>query len=411
MVTENNMQGQYDGNNELSIPTVITAIYDTEPPHFILKGLEMVRMRPGMYIGDVGVRGLHHLFKETLDNALDAVIAGDCTEIDVVLGADYMLTVSDNGGGIPINIIPESGKNGVEHVFTELTFRNHINLHSDNYPKVAGALRGAGASVVNALSDWLVCEVKRDSRMYRMRFERGIPTTPLEAIGECGVDDHGTKVTWLADKTMFTPALTETGELAYDSDWIVRICREAAYQLPKARITFHDQLHSKPMETFRFPNGIVDYVRDLNQKRAVFPAEPIAISGVVGNTQVEVALQYSDCEVETILGFTNTTFNPENGKHITGFRHALTKAVNGIGGTRTKYTGETIRRGLTAVVSVFLTDPKFNPSDRSRLDSPEVEGIVFSIVYKGLKRHFTEYPDQKNAIVERVIANTKAQFE
>lgn len=251
MATESNTQRQHGEND------------DTIPPR-MLKGWEAVRMRPGMYIGDVGVRGLHYLFKEILDNAVDEVIAGYCTEIDVVLSEDYTVSVSDNGRGIQINVVPESGKNGVEHVFTELTFRNHINLHGDNYPKVAGGLRGVGASTVNALCDWLACEVKRGSKVYQMQFERGIPVTPLEVIGKCSVEDHGTKVTWLADKTMFKPTLTDTGELAYDGDLIARRCQQLAYHLPNTRITFHDRLHGKSLEKFHYQNGIADYVQHLN---------------------------------------------------------------------------------------------------------------------------------------------------
>ena len=276
-----------DGNRSSSAIAKIEYVYDTAAPASFLHYPDPIRLRPGMYIGDVGVRGLHHLFMEIVDNSVGEVLAGHCTEIDVVLGEDYAISVSDNGRGIPVGIIGDTGKTGIALAFTDI----HAGRQLNNYRhRVSGGSHGVGASTVNALSEWLRCDVKHASETHRMRFERGVAVSPLEVVGNCGAEERGIAITWLADKSMFQPALTQSGDLAYDGEVIARRCRELAYHLPTARITFHDRLHEKPLQTFHFPNGVADYVRDLNQGRVVFPMEPIAIRGDVGDTHVEVAL-------------------------------------------------------------------------------------------------------------------------
>jgi DNA gyrase subunit B len=254
---EGKLVQQYDEDGDPVIPGVTRTEHSWDAPP-ILKGWEAVRMRPGMYIGDVGVRGLHYLFKEIMDNSVNEVLAGHCTEIDVFLNDDHSITVSDNGRGIPVRIISESGKSAIEHVFTEPSFRHRTHIHGDDCPKVSGGLHAVGAEVVNALSEWLECLVKRDGKTYRIRFERGELVTALEMISDCELGEHGTKVTWLADKTIFTPALSKSGGLAYDREIITRRCRELTYHIPRARIRFHDRLHNKPSETFHSPSGVVD---------------------------------------------------------------------------------------------------------------------------------------------------------
>ncbi|MBC7807155.1 MAG: hypothetical protein H7145_13515 [Akkermansiaceae bacterium] len=394
----------YDENGDIITPGVvkIDQVYGAEDAP-ALKGWEAIRRRPGMYIGDVGIRGLHHLFKEIIDNSVDEVLTGNCTAIDVVLGDDYSITVSDNGRGIPVDIIGDSGKTGVELVFTDIHAGG--KLHGDGY-KVFGGLHGIGASAVNALSEWLQCDVKRSGKVHRMRFERGVPMTSLETVGDCDTEGRGTTVTWLADKTMFHPALTNAGNLAYDGGLIANRYRELAYLLPAARITFHDRLYEKPPQTFHFPNGVADYVRDLNWGRDVFPAEPIAIRGTVGETHIEVALQYSDADGSAILGFGNMLPTPDDGTHVTGFRRALTTAVNGISAVRTKHDGKTTRRGLTAVISVTVHNPYWYGSSKTRLANHELAGIVFSLVYARLKNHWAQYPEQGQGVLKRLMRYT-----
>lgn len=376
---------EYDENGDPILPGVTIIKQDndgTVQPKF--NTVESVRLRPGMYIGYIDARGLHSLFQETIENSVGEVFAGYCTEIDVVLGEDYTISVSDNGRGIPIEIIGNTGKSGVELAFTDMHSGSLLREYSH---KPIRGLRGPGASAVNALCEWLVCEVKRDGKVYRMRFERGIPVTPLEVIGECGADDHGTKVTWLADKTIFKPALTDAGELAYDGDLIARRCQELAYHLPDTRITFHDRLHSKSLETFHYPNGIADYVQYLNQEHKVFPSKPILLHGSVGDIRVAVALQCNDTRCETTLSFANTRPTPENGTHVEGFLRALRKVRKGSALERENSNNAT-HYGLTAVVSVFTTHPMYSGSNTVRLMNPEIDTLVFTTVYIGLRNYF-----------------------
>lgn len=375
---------EYDENGDPILPGVMIYKQDndgTVQPAF--NTVELVRLRPGMYIGYVDTRGLHSLFQEIIENSVGEVFAGHCTEIDVVLGEDYTISVSDNGRGIPVNIIEGTRKSGVELAFTDMHSSHMLREYSHKVPK---GLRGPGASAVNALSEWLVCEVKRDSKVYRMRFERGMPITPLEVIGDCGTEEQGTKVTWLADKTMFKPALTDVGELTYDGDLIARRCQELAYHLPNTRITFHDRLHGKSLETFHYPDGIADYVQHLNQGHKMFPSKPILLHGSVGDTRVTVALQCTDSGCETILSFANARPTPDNGTHVNGFLRALTKVrkewiVEGMNHNTSQY-------GLTAVISVFTTHPMYNSADTIRLMNPEIDVLVFATVYAGLTEYF-----------------------
>ncbi len=362
---------------------------------------EAVRMRPGMYIGDTGVRGLHHLFKEIIDSSMDEVLDGHCTRIDVVLGADGSLSVADDGRAIPTRVVPESGKPFLELVFTEL---NAGRKFGDGGYQVGGGLQGIGASCVSALSDFLECIVRRDGKVYRMRFERGVPVTGLEVVGECGANEHGTTVQWLADRTMFVPALDAGGNLGYDAGIITRHLRERAYLLPNTRITFTDHRHGDPtVRVFHYPNGGADYVRELNQGYPVMPDDPIFIRRRDGDPaedkiRVTVALQYSDRDGETLFSFANSHPCIEHGTHVTGFRRALTRAINETCGSC--YTGEVVRRGLTAVVSVFAPDIMWSGTSRDRVVNLEVEGAVFSVVYAGLMAHFKSHPGEARLLGE-----------
>ena len=349
--------------------------YDTNDP-YLLKGLDAVRVRPGMYIGDNGgIRGLHYLFKEILDNAVDEIMAGHCDAVTVTLGTDGSVSVTDNGRGIPTELF-DDGKSGVEVVFTELHAGG--KFEGKGY-KVSGGLHGAGTAPVNALSAWVEVTVRQNGTVHWMRFEDSVPVAPLAVISKCGENDHGTIVTWLADKAIFTGALTENGELSYDAAQIRHRLQELAYLLPAARFVFENQRDGETT-TYQFANGIADFVAMLNHERNVFPAEPIRIFGEQGNCRVQVAIQWSDAPSETIRSFANTRETPDGGTHVTGLRRAVTRAVNQFG-----FAAQIGKRSLTAVVSVQLPSPSYYSAETVRLVNREAEGIVFSVVYAALK--------------------------
>lgn len=381
-------------------PDIIHVEYHPPAPEVaMLVFPEPVRMRPGMYVGDVGVRGLHHLFREIFGNAVDEAMRIDATRIDATLNADNSLSVRDNGRGIPAHTIGDSGKSAPEYVFTELHFGETV--HGDD----EGRLRrgGIGASAVNALSAWLRCETRTGGMVREIGFERGLVTSPLQTVGTCDPADTGITITWLADAEMFAPALDECGELAYNPDHLRRLLREKSYFVPGATFTFADKRSDTSVETFHAPGGVADFVADLLRDRvARYPAAPIALSGAVGGIRVEVALQHAPGDVQeggNICGYVNGEWTPNDGTHITGFRRALTRATNTATGER--YEGSRVREGLTAVVAVFLPRPGWCGSDKTRLGTPEAEGAVFSVVYAGLRRHFAAHPDDATAFQYR----------
>jgi DNA gyrase subunit B len=411
---EGHVVQQYDENGDpITLNVVkIEQVYDADNLS-VLKGLEAVRLRPGMYIGDVGTRGLHHLFKEVIDNSVDEVLAGHCTEIDVVLGEDYTLSVTDNGRGIPVDINTDSGKTGVELVLTELHAGGKFG---DGGYKVSGGLHGVGASCVNALSDFLECTVRRDGKVHRMRFERGVPVTKLEVIGNCRPEEHGTQVTWLADKTMFTPALTDEGNLAYDGELILRRIRELAYLNKECRFTFHDKLNGKEPEIMHYKRGIAEYVGHLNENKDSLHPKVIYFSREKETTQVEVALQYNKGYVESVFCFANNIPNPDGGTHLSGFKTALTRVVNSYarknGFIKEKdpnFTGDDVREGITAVIAVRLHNPMFNSQDKVKLMNVEVDGLVNSAVGDGLAQFLEENPLVAKIVMEKASTAARAR--
>jgi DNA gyrase subunit B len=411
---EGHVVQQYDEEGNPITPSItkIEQSYNAEDLS-VLKGLEAVRLRPGMYIGDVGTRGLHHLFKEVIDNSVDEVLAGHCTEIDVVLGDDYTLSVADNGRGIPVDINKDSGKTGVELVLTELHAGGKFG---DGGYKVSGGLHGVGASCVNALSDFLECTVRRDGKVHRMRFERGVPVTKLEVIGNCRPEEHGTQVTWLADKTMFTPALTDEGNLAYDGELILRRIRELAYLNKECRFTFHDKLNGKEPEIMHYKRGIAEYVGHLNENKDSLHPKVIYFSREKETTQVEVALQYNKGYVESVFCFANNIPNPDGGTHLSGFKTALTRVVNSYarknGFIKEKdpnFTGDDVREGITAVIAVRLHNPMFNSQDKVKLMNVEVDGLVNSAVGDGLAQFLEENPLVAKIVMEKASTAARAR--
>ena len=390
--SQNYVKQELDENGDPINPNTVkigqSHVVDESLPVLVFP--DPVRMRPGMYIGDVGVRGLHHLLWEIVNNAVDESVAGHATQIDVTLGADYSLSVRDNGRGIPTRIIGNTGKTGVEYVLTDLSW-DRVNVHGDDAPLSPKYLRGVGAAVVNALSERLVCETRQGGTVSRIAFERGIVVSPLETTGTCDANDTGTTVTWLADKTIFARALSETGDLAYNPVLIADRLRELSYFVPRCRFTFHDRLHDAPPETFHSSHGVADFVRFLNRDRAKpFPAEPIVVSGTVGNVRVEVALQWANGATgDDQRSYVNTRHTWEGGTPLTGFRHALTRAVNRA--QQTRISGKTIRNNLTAIVAVFLPNPMYNSADVARIMNPEAENAVFTVVYRGLQEYLATH--------------------
>ena len=379
----------------------------------VLKGLEAVRHRPGMYIGDVGTNGLHHLFKEIIDNSIDEVLAGHCTEINVVLGKDHSLSVEDNGRGIPVDIHTESGKSGVELVLTELHAGGKFG---DGGYKVSGGLHGVGASCVNALSEWLVCEVRRGGKVYRQRFQRGVPDGPLEVVGNCRPDEHGTRIAWCADKTMFVPALDDEGNLNYNPDRLRNRIRELAYLNKEVSIRFHDQLNDQEAETYHYQRGIAEYVAHLNEAKDSIHPKVIYFFREREGTQVEIALQYNKGYTESVYCFANNIYNGDGGTHFSGFKTALTRTVNTYARKNgflkekdTNFSGDDVREGMTAVISVRLHNPMFNSQDKVKLMNVEVEGLVNSIVGEGLTVFLEENPQVAKTVMDKAFTASKAR--
>ena len=372
----------------------------------ILKGLEAVRLRPGMYIGDTTTRGLHHLFTEVVDNSIDEHLAGYCTEIEVVLHKDNSVTVTDNGRGIPTGINSETGVSGVEVAMTML----HAGGKFDGEAyKVSGGLHGVGVSAVNALSEWCEVKVKQNGHIYYQRYERGIPLEPLKIIGDA--EGTGTRNTFLADYEIFD-------EIKYDPNIFITRLRELAYLNKGLSITFvNEQTDSGEPETttFHYENGIIEFVKHLNSTR-------ISLCDVVycGTTRddigVEFALQYNDTFHENILTFANNIHTQEGGTHLSGFKTALTRVVNNYarknGLLKEKdpnLVGDDVREGLVAIISVKIRNPQFEGQTKTKLGNGEVDGIVQSVVGEKLAEYFEENPAAAKRVVDKALTSHRAR--
>ncbi len=360
-------------------------------------GLDHVRARPAMYIGDVGERGLHHLVWELVDNAVDEAMAGYAKNISVIIHEDGSVTVEDDGRGIPVDIHPEYGIPAVEMVFTVLGAGGKFSKKAYQY---SGGLHGVGASVVNALSKWLVVEVYREGKVYRQEYEFGKPVTPLKVIGE--TVRTGTKVTFMPDDSIF-----ETTNFKYDT--ISKRCRELAFLLPGVRFYTADERKDIEDE-FLYEEGIKDFVRVLNQAKDPLFNDVIYIKGEKDKVIVEVAFQYTKSYNEVIESFVNNIKTVEGGTHVSGFRSALTKSMNRtLSGMRlpktlkSGVTGEDLREGLTAVISVKVPEPQFEGQTKSKLGNQEVKKIVESIVYEGLLEYFEKNKEIAVKIAEKAI--------
>nr|WP_296156944.1 DNA topoisomerase (ATP-hydrolyzing) subunit B [uncultured Blautia sp.] len=373
----------------------------------ILEGLEAVRKRPGMYIGSTSSRGLHHLVYEIVDNAVDEALAGYCTEIQVMINPDNSITVVDNGRGIPVGINHKAGIPAVEVVFTILHAGGKFG--GGGY-KVSGGLHGVGASVVNALSEWLEVQIYRDGKEYKQRYERGHTMYPLKEIGECAADKSGTTVTFLPDKEIFE-------ETVYDYDILKQRLREMAFLTKGLKIILKDtREESKKETTFHYEGGIREFVSYLNKSKEALYPEIIYCEGEKDGVMVEVAMQHNDSYTENSYGFVNNINTPEGGTHIVGFRNALTKTFNDyarknklLKDNEPNLSGDDIREGLTAIVSVKIEEPQFEGQTKQKLGNSEARGAVDFVVSRQLEIFLEQNPAVAKATVEKSVLAQRAR--
>ncbi|MBR5712190.1 MAG: DNA topoisomerase (ATP-hydrolyzing) subunit B [Lachnospiraceae bacterium] len=371
----------------------------------ILEGLEAVRKRPGMYIGSTSARGLHHLVYEIVDNAVDEALAGVCTEINVFINKDGSVTVRDNGRGIPVEINEKKGISTVEVVFTILHAGGKFG--GGGY-KVSGGLHGVGASVVNALSDWLVVDVEREGHKYEQRYERGKAVTELTRIGDS--DRTGSTVTFFPDATIFD-------EIVFDFNTLKQRLREMAFLTKGLKITLTDYREEPAREkSFHYEGGIKEYVQYLNKGNSALYDDIIYCEGSVGDVYVEVAMQHNDAYNDNCYSFVNNITTPEGGMHLIGFRNALTKTVNAyaranklIKDTEPALDGEDIREGLTAIISVKLPEPQFEGQTKQKLGNSEARTAVDKLVSQQLTYYLEQNPAVGKIIVEKSVLSQRAR--
>jgi len=368
----------------------------------VLKGLEAVRLRPSMYIGDTTVRGLHHLVYEVVDNSIDEAMAGYCDDIKVTIGVDDIITVVDNGRGIPVDFHEDEGKSALEVVLTSL----HAGGKFDNEAyKVSGGLHGVGVSCVNALSEWLTAEVRRGGNVYYMEFARGQRQGELKEIGNCPEDETGTTITFKADHQIFP-------DRVYGFDTLRLRMRELAFLNRGVKITITDDRGEQPREEiFHYEGGIVEYVRWLNESRSVICPEPIYFEGEKDGIQIEVAMDYNDSYSESLFTFANNINTQEGGSHLSGFRAGLTRTLNAFGNTSglfkkdmTGLTGDDVREGLTAIIAVKIPAPQFEGQTKTKLGNTEVKGQVETLVNTYLAEYLNEHPKEAKGIIAKCVA-------
>ena len=373
----------------------------------ILEGLEAVRKRPGMYIGSTSARGLHHLVYEIVDNSVDEALAGYCKNIDVTINPDNSITVIDDGRGIPVGINHKSGLPAVEVVFTVLHAGGKFG--GGGY-KVSGGLHGVGASVVNALSNWLEVRVYHDGKVYFQRYERGKTMNKLEVIDTCPIEKTGTEVRFLPDDTMFE-------ETVYDYDVLKTRLRETAFLTKGLRIVLRD-LRTDPVveKAFHYEGGIKEFVSYLNKSKTALYPDIIYCEGERDGVLVEVAMQHNDSYQENTYGFVNNITTPEGGTHIVGFRNALTKTFNEyaranklLKDSEPNLTGEDIREGMTAIVSIKIEEPQFEGQTKQKLGNSEARGAVDNIVSTQLELFLEQIPAVAKTIVEKSLLSQRAR--
>ncbi len=369
----------------------MTEVYDVEKIQ-VLEGIQAIRKRPSMYIGSTDTRGLHHLVYEVVDNSIDEAMAGFCSNIDVGLNPDGSVTVVDDGRGIPVDIHPKHKKPGVEIVMTTLHSGGKFDRKSY---KVSGGLHGVGLSVVNALSEWIEVRVHRNGKEYFQRYERGSPTCNLKAVKD--VDGTGTIVTFMPDREIFDM-------VEFDFDTISSTLKELAFLNKGVKISIGK---GDRKEVFQYDGGIVEYVQHINRNKNVLHQEPIYIEGERDDTQLEIAMQYTDSYAENIYTFANNINTVEGGTHLSGFRSALTRTINDYARKnnllkdKNNLSGEDAREGLTSIISVRLGEPQFEGQTKTKLGNSEIKGIVESIINKKLYEYFEENPSVARVCIER----------
>ena len=372
----------------------------------ILEGLEAVRKRPGMYIGSTSSRGLHHLVYEIVDNSVDEALAGYCDSIEVTINPDNSITVVDDGRGIPVDIQKKAGLPAVEVVFTILHAGGKFG--NGGY-KVSGGLHGVGASVVNALSEWLEVQVLHNGNVYQQRYERGKAVYPLKIVGKCGPNEHGTRVTFLPDKEIFE-------ETVYDYDTLKIRLQETAFLTKALKITLKDEREEKQERTFHYEGGIREFVTYLNKGKVPLYDQVIYCEGKRDGVYVEVSMQHNDSYTENIYSFVNNINTPEGGTHLTGFKNALTKTFNDyarknklLKENEASLSGEDIREGLTAIISVKIEEPQFEGQTKQKLGNSEARTAVDSIVSEQLTYFLEQNPPVAKAMCEKSILAQRAR--
>ncbi len=385
-----------------SLPEQLNNEYTAEDIQ-VLGGREAIRRRPSMYIGSTDQRGLHHLVYEIVYNSIDEAMAGCCTKIMVTIQEDGSVKVEDDGRGIPVDIHPTTNISALETVMTILhagaKFGGHTYL-------VSGGLHGVGASVVNALSSWLKVNVRRDGKLYQQEYRQGIPQGEVKEAGEA--NDNGTTITFLADKEIFS-------KISYDFNTLSERLREMAYLNKELEICLREEKNNNE-KSFYFEGGIQSFVRHLNRNREVRHRHPIYISKMTDSTIVEAALQYNDGFAESTFSFANCVNTVDGGTHLTGFRSALTRVFNDYA-HKNKFlkedepnlTGEDIREGLTAIISVKLHEPQFEGQIKARLGNLEIKSLTESAVGEGLALYLEEHPDEAKRIIDKCLTAAKAR--
>ena len=374
----------------------------------VLEGLEAVRKRPGMYIGSTSGRGLHHLVYEIVDNAIDEALAGFCTHIEVMINKDNSITVIDNGRGVPVDINHKTGRPAIEVVYTVLHAGGKFG--GGGY-KVSGGLHGVGASVVNALSEWLEVQVKRNGHIYQQRYERGKICYDLKIVGDCDIEDTGTKVTFLPDAEIFQETTV------FEFDILMHRLREMAFLTKGIKITLTDLREGlEQQKVFHYEGGIKEFVQYLNKSKEPLYSQIIYCEGVKDNVQVEVAFQHNDGYNEVVDSFVNNIKTPEGGTHLTGFRNSLTKTFNDyarknkiLKDSDQGLSGDDIREGLTAIVSVKIEDPQFEGQTKQKLGNTVARGAVDSIVSEQLTYFLEQNPAVAKSICEKSLLAQRAR--
>ena len=369
----------------------------------VLEGLEAVRKRPGMYIGSTGIRGLHHLVYEIVDNSIDEALAGFCDRIHVVIHKDLSVTVTDNGRGIPVGINPKYGISAAEIVFTMLHAGGKFG--GGGY-KVSGGLHGVGASVVNALSEWMVVNIRTEGKEYQIKFERGVTKSSLKEIGN--TEDTGTKIHFKPDSQIFE-------ELNFTYDVLKSRLREMAFLNKGITIVLEDEREDLFNE-FYYEGGIISFVEYLNKNRAVLHNQPIYVTGEKEDASLEIALQYNDSYIENIFSFANNISTPEGGTHLAGFKSGLTRVINdyarktnALKAGEANFSGEDTREGMTAIVSVKLMEPQFEGQTKTKLGNSDIRGFVENTFVAKFSAFLEEHPAEAKIIIEKSLSASRAR--